>query len=149
PRGSPVIIYPAIDLRDGKCVRLRQGDYTEETIFGDDPVAVAKDWQYKGATYLHLVDLDGAREGRPVNGETIHAIARAVEIPCQLGGGIRTEENIQQALEWGVTRVIIGTRALQDPVWLRNMSKHYHEKIVLGIDAKNGRVATAGWLDVS
>jgi phosphoribosylformimino-5-aminoimidazole carboxamide ribotide isomerase len=144
-----VIIFPAIDLRGGQCVRLRQGDYAQETIFGADPAAMARRWREQGAEYLHLVDLDGAREGRPINGDSIRAIVQAVDIPCQLGGGLRTEEHLQQALAWGVARVVIGTRALQDPGWLEAMCRRYPAKIVLGIDAKNGQVATAGWLEVS
>ncbi len=144
-----MIVYPAIDLRGGKCVRLRQGDYAQETVFGDDPVAVARGWQYQGAEYLHLVDLDGARAGRPANGEVIQAIARSVEIPCQLGGGLRTEDDIVQALARGVERVVIGTRALQEPAWLEAMCRRHPHKIVLGLDARDGKLATAGWLEVS
>jgi phosphoribosylformimino-5-aminoimidazole carboxamide ribotide isomerase len=144
-----VIIFPAIDLRGGKCVRLRQGDYAQETVFADDPVAIARGWQYQGAEYLHLVDLDGAKEGKPVNGAVIQAITRAVDIPCQLGGGLRTEHDIQEALAWGIERIVIGTRALEDPAWVESMCRRYSHKIVLGIDAKNGKVATAAWLDVS
>jgi len=144
-----VLIYPAIDLRGGRCVRLRQGDYSQETVFGDDPAAVAERWAGAGASYLHVVDLDGAREGRPVNGDSVRAIVSAAGVPCQLGGGIRTEAHLVEALAWGVARVILGTRALQDPGWCEAMCRRYPEKIVLGIDAKNGRVATEGWLNVS
>jgi phosphoribosylformimino-5-aminoimidazole carboxamide ribotide isomerase len=146
---SGVLIYPAIDLRGGRCVRLRQGDYSQETVFGDDPAAVAERWAGAGASYLHVVDLDGAREGRPVNGDGVRAIVNAAGVPCQLGGGIRTEAHLVEALGWGVARVILGTRALQDPAWCEAMCRRYPEKIVLGIDAKNGRVATEGWLNVS
>lgn len=142
-------IYPAIDLRDGKCVRLKQGDYAQETVFGADPAAMAERWVAEGATYLHLVDLDGAKEGRPVNGRSIRAIVKASGVPCQLGGGLRTEDDIQQALSWGVTRVIVGTKALQSPAWLGQMTQRFPGRIVLGIDAKDGKVATQGWLDVS
>src|SRR6476469_7877753 len=110
-------IYPAIDLRGGQCVRLRQGDYAQETVFGADPAAMAQRWVEQGATFLHLVDLDGAREGRPVNGPGVRAILAASGVPCQLGGGIRTEADVEEALGWGVARVILGTRALQDPAW--------------------------------
>jgi phosphoribosylformimino-5-aminoimidazole carboxamide ribotide isomerase len=144
-----VLIYPAIDLRGGQCVRLRQGDYSQETVFGADPAAMAVRWVEAGATYLHLVDLDGARQGRPTNGDSVRAIVRAAGVPCQLGGGLRTEEHIVEALSWGVARVILGTRALQDPAWCEAMSRRYPGKIVLGIDAKQGRVATDGWLNVS
>src|SRR5947208_14795825 len=105
-------IYPAIDLRGGQCVRLRQGDYQQETVFGADPAAMARRWVDQGARYLHLVDLDGARDGRPVNGASVRAIVQASGVPCQLGGGLRTEAHIAEALSWGVARVMIGTRAL-------------------------------------
>ncbi len=142
-------IYPAIDLRDGKCVRLKQGDYAQETVFGADPAAMAQRWVGDGATYLHLVDLDGAKEGKPVNGASVRAIVKAAGVPCQLGGGLRTEAHIQEALAWGVTRVIVGTKALQSPAWLVQMAQRFPGRIVLGIDAKGGKVATQGWLDVS
>jgi phosphoribosylformimino-5-aminoimidazole carboxamide ribotide isomerase len=142
-------IYPAIDLRDGKCVRLRQGDYAQETVFGADPAAMALRWVSEGATYLHLVDLDGAKEGRPVNGRSIRAIVKASGVPCQLGGGLRTEDDIKMALSWGVARVILGTKALQSPAWLMQMTQRFPGRIVLGIDAKDGKVATQGWIDVS
>lgn len=144
-----MLILPAIDLRGGQCVRLKQGDYAQETVFGADPAEMAQRWVDQGAQFLHIVDLDGAKEGRPVNQESIRAILKAVNVPCQLGGGIRSEEDIQEVLDWGVERVILGTRALQAPDWLERMSQRYPGKIVLGIDAKNGLVATAGWLDVS
>jgi phosphoribosylformimino-5-aminoimidazole carboxamide ribotide isomerase len=142
-------IYPAIDLRGGHCVRLRQGDYQQETVFGADPAAMAERWVEEGATYLHLVDLDGAREGRPINGPSVRAIVERSGSPCQLGGGLRTRDDVQTALAWGVERVIIGTRALQSPAWLEEMCDAFPGKIVLGIDARAGRVATQGWLDVS
>jgi phosphoribosylformimino-5-aminoimidazole carboxamide ribotide isomerase len=142
-------IYPAIDLRGGQCVRLRQGDYRQETVFGADPAAMAKRWVDDGAAYLHLVDLDGAKEGKPVNGPSIQAIVQAAKVPCQLGGGLRTEADIYLALSWGVARVIIGTKALQSPTWLDGMAAQFPNQIVLGIDAKGGQVATHGWLDVS
>ena len=141
-------IYPAIDLRGGQCVRLRQGDYAQETVFGD-PAAMASRWVAEGATYLHLVDLDGAKEGRPINGPSVRAIVHAAGIPCQLGGGLRTEADIREVLGWGVDRVIIGTKALTSPTWLDEMTAKFPHQIVLGIDAKNGLVATHGWLDVS
>ncbi len=142
-------IYPAIDLRDGKCVRLKQGDYAQETVFGADPAAMAERWVSEGATYLHLVDLDGAKEGRPVNGGSVRAIVKACGVSCQLGGGLRSEDDIKEALSWGVTRVILGTKALQSPKWLALMTQQFPGRIVLGIDAKAGKVATQGWLDVS
>jgi len=142
-------IYPAIDLRDGKCVRLKQGDYAQETVFGADPAAMAKRWVDEGATYLHIVDLDGAKQGEPVNGRSIRKIVKAANVPCQLGGGLRTEADIKEALDWGVTRVIVGTKALQSPTWLAKMTHQFPGRIVLGLDAKDGKVATEGWLEVS
>jgi phosphoribosylformimino-5-aminoimidazole carboxamide ribotide isomerase len=147
--GFIVLILPAIDLRGGQCVRLRQGDYSQETVFSADPAAMARRWVDEGAEFLHIVDLDGARDGRPVNGDSIKQIVQASGVPCQLGGGIRTEADIEQALAWGVTRVVIGTRALKAPEWLGDMCRRFLNKIVLGIDAKGGRVATEGWLQVS
>lgn len=142
-------IYPAIDLRGGKCVRLRQGDYAQETIFGEDPAAMARRWVSQGAAVLHLVDLDGARVGRPINGESVRAIVAAAGVPCQLGGGIRTEDDIRAVLEWGVQRVVIGTKAVQAPGWLEEMAGKHPGKIVLGIDARDGLVAVEGWLETS
>lgn len=142
-------VIPAIDLRGGRCVRLEQGDYGRETIFGDDPAAMAQHWVKLGAKALHLVDLDGAKSGHPVNGESIRRIVNAVPVLCQMGGGVRTEEDIKTVLAWGVQRVVIGTRALQDPAWVREMALSYPHKIVLGLDARDGKLATHGWLNVS
>jgi phosphoribosylformimino-5-aminoimidazole carboxamide ribotide isomerase len=143
-------ILPAIDLRGGKCVRLRQGDYNQETVFDDDPVAVARRWAAQGATRLHLVDLDGARAGKPVNHEVVRQIAAAAGVPCQLGGGIRDEASIRLVLDsGGVDRVIVGTQALKQPDWFRAMAKQFPRRIALGIDARDSMVATEGWLDVS
>jgi phosphoribosylformimino-5-aminoimidazole carboxamide ribotide isomerase len=147
-RGTGVLILPAIDLRGGQCVRLRQGDYQQETVFGDDPAAMARRWVAQGASFLHIVDLDGAKEGRPVNGESIRRIVTAAEVPCQLGGGLRSEEDIALALSWGVTRVVLGTRALRDPAWFEGVCRRFPGQVVAGIDAKNGKVATDGWLQV-
>jgi len=141
-----MLILPAIDLRGGKCVRLKQGDYAQETVFGDDPAAMARRWVSQGAQALHLVDLDGAKAGHPVNGESVRKIVEAVAVPCQLGGGIRTDGDIHSVLGWGVQRVVIGTRALQDPAWVREMAFAYPRQIVLGLDARDGKVATHGWL---
>ena len=113
-------IWPAIDLRGGKCVRLRQGDYRQETVFGDDPAAMARHWVDQGAKCLHLVDLDGARQGRPANWASVRSIVQAVDVPCELGGGIRDEESIDALLELGLQRLVIGTLALRDPDWFRN-----------------------------
>src|SRR5947207_6948089 len=107
-----MLLLPAIDLRGGQCVRLRQGDYSRETVFGSDPAAMARRWVEQGASYLHLVDLDGAKQGRPINGESIRRIiAAAADVPCQLGGGLRSETDIAEVLGWGVQRVVIGTKA--------------------------------------
>ncbi len=142
-------VIPAIDLRGGKCVRLRQGDYGQETVFGDDPAAMAEHWVSEGAGRVHLVDLDGAKAGTPVNVEAVKAILARVKVPCQLGGGVRDESTIASWLEAGLERVIVGTQALKDPAWFRSMADKYPGRLVLGLDAKDGRVATAGWLDVS
>jgi phosphoribosylformimino-5-aminoimidazole carboxamide ribotide isomerase len=144
-----MLILPAIDLRGGQCVRLRQGDYAQETVFGADPVAMGRRWVQQGASWLHLVDLDGARQGRPVNGEVIQRIVQATGVPCQLGGGLRSEEHLTEALGWGVERVILGTRALQDPGWCEQMARAFPGQVALGIDARNGLVATEGWVNVS
>jgi phosphoribosylformimino-5-aminoimidazole carboxamide ribotide isomerase len=142
-------VIPAIDLRGGCCVRLRQGDYDQETIFGDDPAAMAAHWEAEGAARIHLVDLDGAKVGRPVNGDAVAAILARVKVPCQLGGGIRDESTIASWLDAGLERVIVGTQALKDPPWFRAMALKYPGRLVLGLDARDGRVATEGWLDVS
>ena len=143
-------ILPAIDLRDGKCVRLRQGDYDQETIFGDDPVEMARQWADQGAARLHLVDLDGARDGKPTNHEVVRAIVAAVGIPCQLGGGIRDEAAIRLMVDdVGVDRVIVGTQALKQPDWFRQMATAFPGRLALGIDARDSMVATEGWLNVS
>lgn len=141
-----MLIYPAIDLRGGQCVRLIQGDYTRETVFGDDPAAMARRWAEQGATFLHLVDLDGARDGRPVNGASVRAILAATGLSCQLGGGLRREEHLEEALSWGLARVILGTRALQDPDWCERMARRFPGRVAIGIDARDGRAAGDGWL---
>jgi phosphoribosylformimino-5-aminoimidazole carboxamide ribotide isomerase len=142
-------VIPAIDLRGGRCVRLRQGDYGRETIFGDDPAAMAEHWVAEGATRVHLVDLDGALSGRPVNEETVLEILARVDVPCQLGGGIRDEATVAEWLAAGLDRVIVGTQALKDPPWFREIAARYPGRLVLGLDARDGKVATHGWLDVS
>ncbi len=144
-----MLLLPAIDLRGGQCVRLQQGDYARETVFGADPAAMARRWVEQGAAFLHLVDLDGAKEGRPINGPSVRAIVAAAGVPCQLGGGIRTEAAVEEALGWGVTRVILGTRALQDPAWCESMCRRFPGRVALGIDARNGLVAAQGWLETS
>jgi len=144
-----VQIWPAIDLRDGKCVRLEQGDFDRETVFGDDPVEMARKWVAQGAQCLHLVDLDGARDGRPSNHDVIGRIVSAVQVPCQLGGGIRDEATIRALLNAGVDRLVIGTKALREPDWFRKMCDQFPDRMVLGIDAEGGLVATDGWLQTS
>ncbi len=142
-------IVPAIDIRGGFCVRLRQGDFDQETIFGDDPAAMAVRWEGEGAERLHLVDLDGAKEGRPVNVDAVRRIRDRVKVPCQLGGGIRDEATIAAWLEAGLERVVVGTQALRDPDWFARMARAYPGRLLLGLDARDGRVATHGWLEVS
>jgi phosphoribosylformimino-5-aminoimidazole carboxamide ribotide isomerase len=144
-----VQIWPAIDLRDGKCVRLEQGNFDRETVFGDDPVEMARKWVAQGAQCLHLVDLDGARDGRPSNHDVIGRIVSAVQVPCQLGGGIRDEATIRALLNAGVDRLVIGTKALREPDWFRKMCDQFPDRMVLGIDAEGGLVATDGWLQTS
>src|SRR5262245_66003214 len=114
-----MLIYPAIDLLDGRCVRLRQGDYSRGTVFSDDPCSVARRWVKLGADRLHIVDLDGAKAGKPVNGAVVRKIVEVAGVPCQLGGGLRTDEHIAAAFDWGVRWAVLGTRALQDPAWVR------------------------------
>lgn len=142
-------IWPAIDLRGGRCVRLVQGDYARETVYGDNPAAMARRWVGEGARHLHLVDLDGARDGKLINREAVAAIVKAVDVPAELGGGVRDEAAIRELLTLGLSRVVVGTKAIREPDWLREMCRLFPRQIVLGIDAKNGRVATDGWLEVS
>lgn len=142
-------LWPAIDLRGGRCVRLQQGDYARETVFDDDPVAVARRFADEGARHLHLVDLDGARDGKLVNLEVVRAIVRAVPMQCELGGGVRDEAAIRSLLDAGLSRVVIGTKAQREPDWLRAMVKKFPHQLVIGIDARNGLVATHGWLETS
>jgi phosphoribosylformimino-5-aminoimidazole carboxamide ribotide isomerase len=143
-------LYPAIDLKNGQCVRLKQGEFKDITVYSDKPEEVAAKWQSKGATFLHLVDLDGALAGHSVNKEVVRKIAAMVSIPIQMGGGIRKEEDIEFVLSLGVSRVIIGTKAAENPEFIRNMvNKFGQERIVAGIDAKNGMVAVEGWEKIS
>jgi phosphoribosylformimino-5-aminoimidazole carboxamide ribotide isomerase len=147
-------IWPAIDVRGGKCVRLRQGDYDQETIFGDDPNAMARRWIDQGAQRLHVVDLDGARQGvdasaRSPNGDAIAALVRAVDVPIQIGGGVRSEATIAALLDLGAARLVVGTLALRQPDWFRRMCRKFPDRLALGVDARDGRVATEGWLATS
>lgn len=145
-----MLIIPAIDLKDGQCVRLRKGVMSDSTVFSDDPVAVAKQWVEQGARRLHLVDLNGAFAGEPVNGEVVTAIAKAYpELPIQIGGGIRSAETIEYYLKAGVNYVIIGTKAVKEPAFVGEMCKAFPGHIIVGLDAKAGFVATDGWAEVS
>jgi len=144
-----VEIWPAIDLRGGRCVRLQQGDYDRETVFGEDPAQMARHWLNHGARRFHLVDLDGARDGQAGNLACVQAIVAAVGMPCELGGGIRSEEAIRQRLDLGLSRVVIGTLAVRQPDWFRHMCRLFPGRLVLGLDARDGRVATDGWTATS
>lgn len=140
-----MIIFPAIDIRDGKCVRLFKGDFNQETVFSDKPEEMAEKWQAEGAEFLHLVDLDGALAGKSQNLATVKKIIAAVNIPVELGGGIRTMENIDEVLALGVKRVILGSVAVKNPDLVKEACAKYGERIVVGIDAKDGIVAVDGW----
>ncbi|MEI3608752.1 1-(5-phosphoribosyl)-5-[(5-phosphoribosylamino)methylideneamino]imidazole-4-carboxamide isomerase [Pseudogracilibacillus sp. SO10305] len=144
-----MIIFPAIDILDGKCVRLIQGDYNKERVYSDSPVEVAKSWEKQGASYIHIVDLNGAKTGDSVNKPIIEEIAKSVTIPIQVGGGIRSIDVIEQYVEIGVARVIIGTAAISNPAFLLEAVEKFQDKIAVSIDARNGYVATDGWTDTS
>ncbi len=145
-----MLLIPAIDLKDGKCVRLRQGRMEDDTVFSDDPVEVAARWVEAGARRIHLVDLDGAFAGKPVNAEIIHAIVeRFPEVPVQIGGGIRDEDTIQEYLNVGVQYVIIGTKAVSEPHFIRDVALEFPGHIIVGLDAKDGKVAVDGWSKLS
>lgn len=144
-----MILFPAIDIRNGNCVRLIQGDYDQETIYGDSPTAMAKKWEQEGAEFLHIIDLDGAKTGNSLNQQAIKEVAAAVSIPVQVGGGIRTIETIDRHINNGVSRVIIGTAAITNPNFLKEAVEKYGEKIAVSIDARNGFVATDGWTETS
>jgi phosphoribosylformimino-5-aminoimidazole carboxamide ribotide isomerase len=140
-----MILYPAIDLKDGQCVRLLRGEMAAATVFGDNPAAQALAFQAAGCEWLHLVDLNGAFAGKPVNGAAVEAILRAVNVPAQLGGGIRDMATIEMWLTGGLARVILGTVAVENPDLVRDAAKAFPGQIAVGIDARNGRVATKGW----
>lgn len=141
-----MILIPAIDLKDGKCVRLRQGRITESTVFSDDPVAMASHWKAQGGRRLHIVDLDGAFAGMPRNGDLIREmVAEMGDIPVQVGGGIRSEGIAERYLEMGVSAVILGTRAVEDPDFLTALAERFPNRVLLGLDARDGQVATRGW----
>ncbi|MFT9598638.1 1-(5-phosphoribosyl)-5-[(5-phosphoribosylamino)methylideneamino]imidazole-4-carboxamide isomerase [Mesobacillus sp.] len=142
-------IYPAIDMRGGKCVRLLQGDYDKETVYGDSPFEMAKTFADEGAEWIHMVDLDGARDGRRVNDKFVIQAAQELGVNIQIGGGIRSEEDINHYLDNGVNRVIIGSIAVSNPEFAEEMVRKYGAEIAIGLDAKNGFVATHGWLNTS
>ncbi len=142
-------VIPAIDILDGRCVRLYQGDYQQSEVFGEDPVEVAQRWYSEGAKYLHVVDLDGAKKGKPQNLKVIEAIARSIPMRVQMGGGLRDRESILSVLHSGVSRVILGTAAVENSQLIANICAEFPEQILIGIDARDGKVATRGWLETS
>lgn len=144
-----MILFPAIDIRNGKCVRLIQGDYAQEIIYGDSPTEMALLWEKQGAEYIHIVDLDGAKTGDSANRLAIQEVAKAVSIPIQVGGGIRSMEIIDDHIESGVSRIIIGTAAITNRSFLEQAVAKYGDKIAVSIDARNGLVATDGWTETS
>jgi phosphoribosylformimino-5-aminoimidazole carboxamide ribotide isomerase len=144
-----VILYPAIDLKDGQCVRLLRGEMTAATVFSDDPAGQARSFAEAGCRWLHLVDLNGAFEGRPVNAAAVEAILAAVSVPVQLGGGIRDRAKVDLWLEKGVRRVILGTAAVRDPALVRQAAAAHPGRVAIGIDAREGRVAVEGWAETT
>jgi phosphoribosylformimino-5-aminoimidazole carboxamide ribotide isomerase len=142
-------VIPAIDLIDGRCVRLYQGDYAQTEVFNDNPVAVAQQWVEQGATRLHLVDLDGAKSGKPENWQAIAAIGQAVDVPIQVGGGLRDRDRVAALFDLGVRYAILGTAAVDNPELVSTLSAEFPGRIIVGIDARNGNVATRGWLETS
>lgn len=144
-----MILFPAIDLKDGQCVRLKLGDMSQATVFNDDPASQAKSFADQGFEWLHIVDLNGAFAGKPVNGPAVEAVLGAVSLPVQLGGGIRTLGHIEAWLEKGIRRVILGTVALRDPALVRESCRLFPGRIAVGIDARGGRVAVEGWAETS
>src|SRR5919199_4883660 len=142
-------VIPAIDLLEGRCVRLYQGDYARSQVFNDNPTDVARQWIDQGATRLHVVDLDGAKVGHPVNTKTIEAIVQAMSVPVQVGGGLRDRTGVAQLLDIGVHQVILGTAAVEDRPLVKQLCQEFPGKIMVGIDARNGLVATRGWIETS
>lgn len=142
-------LYPAIDLRGGRCVRLIQGDYQQETVYSHDPVEIANRWQHAGAHWLHVVDLDAAKTGELVNLSVIESIVRQTDLLVQVGGGIRNRKRVEQLLGLGISRVIIGSAAIEDPEFVTEILHDYPNQVVIGIDARDGKVATHGWLQLS
>jgi phosphoribosylformimino-5-aminoimidazole carboxamide ribotide isomerase len=144
-----VILFPAIDLKEGACVRLQQGDMARATVFNRDPAAQARAFEQQGFEYLHVVDLDGAFAGKPMNAQAVDAILHAINIPLQLGGGVRELRTVEGWLSKGVSRVIIGTAAVRDPDFVRAAAKQYPGQIAVGLDARDGKVAVEGWAETS
>jgi len=144
-----VILFPAIDLKNGQCVRLEQGDMARATVFNLDPAAQAKSFAVQGFEYLHVVDLDGAFAGKPVNAQAVEAMLKAITMPVQLGGGIRDLATVEAWLAKGVTRVIIGTAAVRDPELVKSAAKKYPGRVAVGLDARDGKVAVEGWAETS
>ncbi len=142
-------VIPAIDLLEGRCVRLFQGDYNQSQVFNDNPVEVARQWEAEGATRLHLVDLDGAKAGKPENWQAIEAITRAVDLPIQVGGGLRDADRVRALFDLGVQYAILGTAAVENPELVSQLSEEFPGRIIVGIDARDGKVATRGWLETS
>ncbi|MGN6586215.1 MAG: 1-(5-phosphoribosyl)-5-[(5-phosphoribosylamino)methylideneamino]imidazole-4-carboxamide isomerase [Solirubrobacterales bacterium] len=144
-----MILYPAIDIRGGKAVRLLQGDYERETAYDADPVEAARRWAGEGAEFLHVVDLDGAKEGEPQNLEAVRRIATAVDCPIQVGGGLRDKTSVEAVLAAGAQRVVIGTAALRDPQFLQEALDEHGDRVVISVDARDGKVALSGWTQTS
>jgi len=140
-----MIVIPAVDIKDGRCVRLEQGRPERLSVYGDDPAAIARHWAGQGASWLHVVDLDGAFAGRPVNRDAVRAVIRAAGVPVQVGGGIRQETDIERLVAEGAARVVLGTRAVRDPAWLSAVVRRWGERIAVAIDVSGGRLAVEGW----
>jgi len=146
---SALTIIPAIDLKGGRCVRLRQGIASDETVYSDDPVKMAQSWEQQGAAWLHVVDLDGAFQGFPVHTALIEKIVAAVQIPVEVGGGLRTDEHVEALLALGVARAVLGTRAWTSPETLAHLVERFGERVAVGLDARNGRVSVKGWTETT
>ena len=144
-----MIVIPAVDIKNGQCVRLAQGRKEEETVFSDDPAAMALKWAQAGAELIHVIDLDGAFKKTPQNSDAIQSILQTIDIPIQLGGGIRDEQTAQKFLNMGVQKVIIGTEAIKNPAWVEKIANQYPGRVVVGIDARNGLVAIEGWTETT
>jgi len=142
-----MVVYPAIDLRGGRCVRLMEGDFARETVYGDDPVAVARRWEAAGAQWIHVVDLDGARAGTPVQAALVAEICAAVRVPVQVGGGLRDAAAVATVLEAGAARAVVGTMAAREPELCRSICRAHPGKVAVGLDARDGLVRVAGWLE--